>query len=128
MAEAMYEVRKYPESVAKRLRTFWICLRPVKLMYTTYANYALAYSAFGADQYKKAATYFEKFLDGEKRQKHRLTMPNCALSDSYFVLKSYGKRLDYYNRIIAKQGGRLRHVSAWYDPGFNRDRMPRSAR
>jgi tetratricopeptide (TPR) repeat protein len=67
-----------------------------------YANYALAYAAFGGDQYKKAATYFEKFLDGEEKDPNTINDAQTRLGDSYFVLKSYGKAMDYYNRIIAK--------------------------
>jgi TolA-binding protein len=101
MAESMYEVRKYAESV----ETFEKFLEMPEARSTdvyNYANYALAYAAFGGDQYKKAATYFEKFLNGEEKDVNTINDAITRLGDSYFVLKSYDRAMDYYNQIIAK--------------------------
>ena len=99
MAEAMYEVRKYNESV----ETFERFLEMPEARETkvyNFANYALAYAAFGGEQYKKAATYFEKFMDGDETDKNTVNDAVLRTADSYFSLKQYGKALEYYNRII----------------------------
>jgi TolA-binding protein len=67
-----------------------------------YANYALAYAAFGGEKYKTAVTYFIKFLDGDEKDANTVNDAITRLADSYFVLKSYGKALDYYDRIITR--------------------------
>ncbi|MBD1392394.1 tetratricopeptide repeat protein [Mucilaginibacter glaciei] len=102
MAESMYEVRKYSESVD----TFTEFLAMPEAKETdvyNYANYALAYAAFGGEEYKTAARYFEKFLDGNTKDKNTENDAISRLGDSYFVLKSYGKALENYDRIIAQQ-------------------------
>jgi len=99
MAESMYEVRKYKESV----ETFEKFLDLPDAGETTvynYANYALAYAAFGDEQYKKAATYFQKFLAGDETDPNTINDAVTRLGDSYFVLKNYNRALEYYNRII----------------------------
>lgn len=99
MAEAMYEVRKYGESV----ETFEKFLDMPEAKATpvyNYANYALAYAAFGDEKYQKAATYFERFLAGEETDKNSINDAITRTADSYFVLKQYGKAMDYYDRII----------------------------
>jgi TolA-binding protein len=67
-----------------------------------YANYALAYAAFGDEQYKKAAVYFEKFLRGDEKDKNTINDAITRLGDSYFVLKEYGKARENYDKIIAQ--------------------------
>jgi TolA-binding protein len=101
MAEAMYEVRKYGESVETFQKFLDMPDAPETPVYN-YANYALAYAAFGGEKYKTAATYFEKFLDGEEKDKNTINDAITRIGDSYFVLKSYDKALEYYNRIIAQ--------------------------
>jgi TolA-binding protein len=101
MAEAMYEVRKYGESI-ETFEKFLSMPEARQTDVANYANYALAYAAFGGDQYKKAATYFEKFLNGDEKDANTINDAITRLGDSYFVLKSYGKAMDYYNRIIAQ--------------------------
>ncbi len=99
MAEAMYEVRKYKESV-ETFETFLDYPEASETPIYNYANYALAYAAFGDEQYKKAATYFQKFLDGAEKDPNTVNDAVTRLGDSYFVMKDYGKALEYYNRII----------------------------
>jgi TolA-binding protein len=102
MAEAMYEVRKYGESV----ETFEKFLEMPDARTTTvynYANYALAYAAFGDEQYRKAAVYFEKFLDGDETDKNTVNDAIMRVADSYFVLKSYSKAMTYYDKIIDRR-------------------------
>jgi TolA-binding protein len=101
MAEAMYEVRKYKESV-ETFEKFLDLPEASETNIYNYANYALAYAAFGDEQYKKAATYFQKFLDGNEKDPNTINDAITRLGDSYFVLKTYGKALEYYNRIIEK--------------------------
>src|SRR5690606_37689296 len=60
-AEAMYEVRKYGESVAN-FNKFMQLPAARKTDVYSYANYALAYAAFRNDRYNTAANYFERFL------------------------------------------------------------------
>ncbi|WP_091149916.1 tetratricopeptide repeat protein [Mucilaginibacter pineti] len=100
MAESMYEVRKYSESV-ETFEQFLSMPEAKETDVANYANYALAYAAFYGEQYKKAATYFEKFLRGDIKDKNTENDAITRVADSYFVLKSYGTALDYYNRIIA---------------------------
>ncbi len=101
MAEAMYEVRKYAESV-ETFEKFLAMPEARETNVYNYANYALAYAAFGDEKYKKAATYFEKFLQGEEKDQNSINDAVTRIGDSYFVLKNYGKALEYYNRIIAQ--------------------------
>lgn len=98
-AEAMYEVRKYSESVSK-FEDFLDMPAAKETEVANYANYALAYAAFSNGNYKKAAAYFERFLEGDVKDRNTATDAVTRLGDSYFVLKSYGRALDYYNRII----------------------------
>jgi TolA-binding protein len=99
MAEAMYEVRKYDESV-ENFQSFLDMPAARETDVYNYANYALAYAAFGGEKYHTAATYFERFLNGEEKDAATVNDARTRLGDSYFVLKSYGKALDNYNRII----------------------------
>ena len=101
MAEAMYEVRKYGESV-ENFEKFMDMPEAQETNVYNYANYAMAYAAFGDEKYKKAANYFEKFLQGDEKDQNSINDAITRIGDSYFVLKSYGKALEYYNRIIAQ--------------------------
>jgi TolA-binding protein len=102
MAEAMYEVRKYGESV-DNFQKFFAMPESKETDVANFANYALAYAAFGGEQYRTAATYFEKFLRGEIKDKNSENDAISRLGDSYFVLKSYENAMEAYNRIIARQ-------------------------
>jgi len=101
MAESMYEVRKYKESV-ENFERFLDFPEASETPIYNYANYALAYAAFGDEQYKKAATYFQKFLDGDEKDPNTVNDAVTRLGDSYFVMKNYSRALDFYNRIIEK--------------------------
>jgi len=101
MAEAMYEVRKYGESV-ENFEKFLAFDGASETGVYNYANYALAYAAFGGEQYKKAATYFQKFLQGEEKDPNTINDAITRLGDSYFVMKNYSRALEYYNQIIEK--------------------------
>ncbi len=100
-AEAMYEVRKYAESV-DNFEAFLAMPEARQTSVYNYANYGLAYAAFGDEQYKKAATYFERFLAGNEKDQSTINDAQTRLADSYFVLKSYNNALSYYDRIIAR--------------------------
>jgi TolA-binding protein len=102
MAESMYEVRKYSESV-DTFKAFLAMPESKETDVSNYANYALAYAAFGGEEYKTAANYFERFLQGDVKDKFTENDAVSRLGDSYFVLKSYGKALENYNKIIAQQ-------------------------
>ncbi len=99
MAESMYEVRKYTESV-QTFQEFLDMPQAPETQVFNYANYALAYAAFYGDKYRTAATYFQRFLNGEEKDRNTINDATTRLGDSYFVLKSYEKALEYYNRII----------------------------
>jgi len=101
MAESMYEVRKYGESV-QNFEKFLSMSAARETNVYNYANYALAYSAFNDEQYRKAATYFERFLEGPEKDRNTANDAITRLGDCFFVLKSYGQALEYYNRIIAQ--------------------------
>jgi TolA-binding protein len=100
-AESMYEVRKYDESVETFQKFLDMPDAPETNIYN-YANYALAYAAFYGEKYRTAATYFQKFLDGDEKDANTENDAITRLGDSYFVLKNYGKALEYYNRIIER--------------------------
>ena len=99
MAESMYEVRKYKESV-ETFEKFLDLPEAANTPVYNYANYGLAYAAFGDEQYRKAASYFQKFLAGDATDASTMNDAVTRLGDSYFVLKNYSKALEYYNRII----------------------------
>jgi TolA-binding protein len=101
MAEAMYEVRKYEESV-ETFQQFLDMPEAKETDVHNYANYALAYAAFDGEKYKTAVTYFEKFLQGSEKDTATKNDAETRLADSYFVLKSYNNALEYYDKIIAK--------------------------
>lgn len=102
LAEAMFEVRKYGESV-NQFERFLAMPAAAKTEVYNYANYALGYSAFQNEGYSKAANYFERFLRGDDKDKNTITDATLRLGDSYFVLKNYGAALAQYNKIIAWQ-------------------------
>jgi TolA-binding protein len=99
MAESMYEVRKYTESV-QTFQQFLDMPQAPETPVFNYANYALAYAAFYGDKYRTAATYFQRFLNGEEKDRNTVNDATTRLGDSYFVMKSYERALEYYNRII----------------------------
>ncbi|GAB3931501.1 tetratricopeptide repeat protein [Mucilaginibacter myungsuensis] len=101
MAEAMYEVRKYGESV-ENFERFLDMPQAAGTGLANFANYALAYAAFRDEQYRKAASFFEKFLEGDVKDQNTINDAITRIADSYFVLKSYGKANEYYNKIIAR--------------------------
>jgi len=100
LAESMYEVRKYNESV-EQFEAFLNNPEAKQSGVYNYANYGLGYAAFGGEQYRKAATYFERFLAGGPTDKNTINDAVARLADSYFVLKSYGQALSYYDRLMA---------------------------
>jgi TolA-binding protein len=102
MAESMYEVRKYSESV-ENFEKFLMMPEAKNSNVYNYANYALGYAAFGGEQYRKAALNFEKFLRGDEKDQNTINDATLRVADSYFMMKSYGSAMDYYNRIIAKK-------------------------
>jgi len=102
MAESMYELRKYGEAV-KTFEKFLDMPDANKTNVYNYANYALAYAAFEDEKYTKAANYFERFLGGNDKDKNTVVDATIRLADSYFVSKSYGNALTYYNRIISNK-------------------------
>jgi TolA-binding protein len=102
MAEAMYEVRKYKESV-EYFEKFMAMPNAQETDIYNYSNYALGYAAFSDDEYSKAALYFKRFLSGEQKDPNTENDAITRLGDSYFVLKDYNNALEYYNRIITDQ-------------------------
>jgi len=99
MAEAMYEVRKYGESV-DAFQNFLQMPDARQTPVYNYANYGLAYAAFWGQKYKTAAAYFEKFLDGDEKDQNTINDAITRIGDSYFVLRSYENALEYYDKII----------------------------
>ncbi|MFZ4261113.1 tetratricopeptide repeat protein [Sphingobacterium sp. HJSM2_6] len=102
-AEAMFEVRKYKESVAN-FNKFLQLPAARKTDVYNYANYALAYAAFRNDNYSTSANYFERFLSGGGKDGIDLNTRNDAIAraaDSYLAIKNYSKASNYYDRLIA---------------------------
>lgn len=102
-AEAMYEVRKYSESVSY-FENFLGMNISRKTDLFNYANYALGYAALEGENYPKAATYFARFLNGSEKDAQTVKDATLRLADAYFGSKNYGSALGYYNRIIAQRG------------------------
>ncbi len=100
LAEAMFEVRKYGESVAQ-FEKFLAMPAAKKTDVYNYANYALGYSAFQNESYSKAANYFDRFLRGDDKDRNTVNDATLRLADSYFVLKNYDLAMQQYNKIIA---------------------------
>jgi TolA-binding protein len=100
LAEAMYEVRKFGESVIN-FEKFMNLPAARKTDVYNFAHYALAYAAFEHENYRKAATYFRRFLQGNEKDVNTINDAVLRLADSYFVLKDYGDALGYYDRIIS---------------------------
>lgn len=99
MAETMYELRKYGESV-KTFEKFLSIEQAKNTEVYNFANYALGYAAFEDEKYAKAANYFDRFLRGPDKDPKTINDATLRLADSYFVNKNYGDALAYYNRII----------------------------
>lgn len=102
-AEAMYEVRKYGESVVA-FNQFLQSSAAKNTDVFGYANYALAYAAFRNERYTTSATYFERFLATGRSQELDLNTRNDAiarLADSYFGMRSYGRAKQQYDRLIS---------------------------
>lgn len=98
-AEAMYEVRKYGESV-NFFENFLKMPAARKTDLYNYANYALGYAALEGESYPKSAIYFDKFLKGNEKDPKTLNDATLRLADAYFGSKNYGNALIYYNKII----------------------------
>ncbi len=100
LAEAMYEVRKFGESV-DNFEKFLGMPASRKTDLYNFANYALGYAAFEHEAYRKSVTYFSRFLQGNEKDRNTINDAILRLADSYFVLKDYGDALTYYNRIVS---------------------------
>jgi len=103
LAEAMFEVRKYGESVGQFEKFLGLPAANKTDVYN-YANYALGYSAFQNENYAKAATYYERFILGDDKDRNTINDATLRLADSYFVLKNYDKAMQQYNKIITWNG------------------------
>lgn len=101
MAESMYEVRKYGESV-ETFEKFEDMPAAKQTNVYNYANYALGYAAFGDEKYQKAANNFEHFIQGGERDKNTMNDAVLRLGDSYFSLKNYSRANEYYNQILSQ--------------------------
>lgn len=100
LAEAMFEVRKYGESVEQFER--FLSLQAARSTDVfNYANYALGYSAFQNDSFNKSANYFQRFLNGNEKDRNTLNDATLRLADSHFVLRNYDHAMVQYNKIIA---------------------------
>ena len=99
MAEAMYELRKFGESV-KTFEKFLTMPGADKTEVYNFANYGLGYAAFEDEKYGKAATYFERFLGGDDKDTKTVNDATLRLADSYFKNSDYSKAMTNYNKII----------------------------
>lgn len=98
-AEAMYEVRKYGEAVVNFDRFLRYPAAKNTSVYT-YANYALAYAAYRNSSFSTAANYFERFLASGDSDQNTRNDAIARLGDSYFSLRSYGRAMTQYNKLI----------------------------
>ena len=102
LAEAMFEVRKYGESV-QQLEKFLALPAAKSTDVFNYANYALGYAAFQFENYNKAVTYFTRFIRGNEKDQNTLNDATLRLADSYFVLKNYAQAMQQYDKIISSR-------------------------
>ncbi len=100
-AEAMYEVKKYGESV-NYFEDFMKMPVAKKTDLFNYANYALGYAALEGENYPKAVTYLARFLNGNEKDPKTIRDATLRLADAYFGAKNYGSALGYYNKIIGQ--------------------------
>ena len=98
-AESMYELRKFGEAV-KTFETVFRYASCQENRSLQFCQLCTGYAAFEDEKYSKAATYFERFLNGDDKDQKPLTMPPSRLADSYFVNKNYGEAMSNYNKII----------------------------
>lgn len=99
MAEAMYELRKFGESVTA-FEKFLKMPGADKTDVYNFANYGLGYAAYEDEKYAKAANYFERFLRGADKDAKTVNDAVIRLADAYFVNKNYSEALSNYNKII----------------------------
>lgn len=100
-AEAMYEVRKYDESVTY-FQNFLAMPAAKKTDLFNYANYALGYAALEGENYPVASVYLAKFLNGNEKDAKTIRDATLRLADAYFGAKNYDSALGYYNRVISQ--------------------------
>ncbi len=100
-AEAMYEVRKYKEAVDNFSRFLKLPEARNTKVYN-YANYGLAYAAYRSNNFRTAATYFERFMatDGTLIEKSVRYDVIARLGDSYLSLRDYNRANQYYDQLI----------------------------
>ncbi|MEO5777420.1 MAG: tetratricopeptide repeat protein [Flavobacterium sp.] len=67
-------------------------------------NYNIAYAYFKQKEYDQAGNYFQKYVDGPKDDKVRLTDAYLRLGDSRFVTAKYWPAMDAYNKAIDMKG------------------------
>jgi TolA-binding protein len=101
-AEAMYEVRKYAESVTN-FNKFLQNPAARRTDVYSYANYALAYAAFRNNNFNTSASFFERFLSvgGNSLDANVRNDAIARLGDSYFSLRNYGRALQNYDRLLS---------------------------
>lgn len=100
-AEAMYEVRKYREAVENFSRFLRLPAARNTDVYS-YANYALAYSAFRNNSFGMAADYFQRFLasEGSSLEENVRYDVIARLGDSYLSVRDYDRANQYYGQLI----------------------------
>lgn len=67
-------------------------------------NYNIAYAYFKQKEYDQAGNYFQRYVDGPKDDKVRLTDAYLRLGDSRFVTSKYWPAMDAYNKAIEMKG------------------------
>ncbi len=104
MAEAMYEVRKYDESIEIFTKFVNSPIAKQTKVYG-YAFYGLGYSAFHSKKYIKAIQHFERFINNVNSvgDSSLIADATLRLADSYFCVKDYTKAQQYYSQLFSSK-------------------------
>ena len=98
--ETEYTLSKFNEAL-QTFRLFETLGEASKTIEFKNFNYNMAYAYFKVKDYTKAAAYFQKYIDGYKKDdKVRYNDAYLRMADSYFVSMNYWPAMEAYNKAI----------------------------
>ncbi|MDQ3073424.1 MAG: tetratricopeptide repeat protein, partial [Bacteroidota bacterium] len=102
LAESYYKQGKYRES-AGSYENFLISETAKQTPYYELGNYGLGYAFFQLKDFSKARTYFENYIEAQRRSTKNTRYTDALLraGDCHFMLKNYNPALSYYNEVIS---------------------------
>ncbi|UYW00387.1 tetratricopeptide repeat protein [Flavobacterium agricola] len=98
--ETEYTLTKYNDAL-QSFRLFETLPDAAKVRENKNFNYNMAYAYFKVKDYENAAKYFQKYIDGYKKDdKMRYNDAYLRMADSYFVSSKYWPAMESYNKAI----------------------------